>query len=55
MSLEVTMSKQTRQKRPQYTLEFKQDAAKLVLEKRYTHQQAADNLGISLSAMGTLG
>lgn len=46
------MNKQTQQKRPKYTLEFKQDAARLVLEKGYTHQQAADNLGISLSAIG---
>jgi transposase len=52
MSLEVNMSNQTKQIRPKYTLEFKQDAAKLVLEKGYTHQQAADNPGISLSAMG---
>jgi transposase len=41
-----------KQKRPNYTIEFKQDAAKLVNEKGYTHQQAADNLGISLSAIG---
>ena len=33
-------------------MEFKQDAAKLVLEKGYTHQQAADSLGVSLSALG---
>jgi transposase len=46
------MNKQTQQKRPKYTLEFKQDDAKLVLEEGYTHQQAADNLGISLSAIG---
>ncbi len=46
------MSKQVKQKRPKYNLEFKQDAAKLVLEKNYTHQQAADNLGVSLSAIG---
>jgi transposase len=46
------MSKKTHHKRPKYTLEFKQDAARLVLEKGYTHQQAADNLGISLSAIG---
>ncbi len=38
--------------KPKYTLEFKQDAARLVLEKGYTHQQAADNLGISLGAIG---
>jgi transposase len=47
MSLEVNMNQQTTPKRPQYTLEFKQDAAKLVNEKGYTHQQAADNLGLS--------
>jgi transposase len=34
------------------SLEFKQDAAKLVNEKDNTHKQAADNLGISLSAIG---
>ena len=52
MSLEVTMSNKTKQKRPKYTLEFKQDATKLVNEKGYTHKQAADNLDISLSAIG---
>lgn len=46
------MNNQIKQKRPKYTLEFKQDAARLVIEKNYTHQQAADSLGISLSAMG---
>ena len=46
------MSCQTKQKRPKYTLEFKKDAAKLVIEKGYTHNQAADSLGISLSALG---
>lgn len=46
------MSNPTKHKRPQYTIEFKQDAAKLVNEKGYTHKQAADNLGISLSAIG---
>ena len=46
------MSTTSKQKRPAYTLEFKQDAAKLVNEKGYTHQQAADSLGISLSAIG---
>lgn len=49
------MSNQNKHKRPKYTLEFKQDAAKLVNEKGYTHQQAADNLGISLSAIGRWG
>ena len=52
MSLEVNMKEQTKRPNPRYTLEFKQDAAKLVNEKGYTHQQAADNLGIPLSAMG---
>jgi transposase len=46
------MSNKSKQKRPGYTLEFKQDAAKLVLEKGYSHQQAADSLGVSLSALG---
>jgi transposase len=46
------MNNQTRQARPKYTLEFKQEAAKLVLEKGYTHRQAAANLGVSLSAIG---
>ena len=46
------MSEQHKHKRPKYTIEFKQDAAKLVNEKGYTHKQAADNLGISLGAIG---
>ena len=37
--------------RPKYGLEFKQDAARLVLEKGYSQQQAAAHLGISLSAL----
>jgi transposase len=37
---------------PYFTLGFKQDAAKLMNEKGFTYQQAADNLGISLSAIG---
>ena len=52
MSLEVNMNNQAKRPNPKYTLEFKQDAAKLVNEKGYSHQQAADNLGISLSAIG---
>ena len=35
MSTEVNMSNQTKQKRPKYTIEFKQDAAKLVNERLY--------------------
>ncbi|AWK15526.1 transposase (plasmid) [Candidatus Fukatsuia symbiotica] len=38
-------------KQAKYSLEFKQDAAKLVMEKKYTCQQAADSLGGSLSAI----
>ncbi|SFM50761.1 transposase [Nitrosomonas communis] len=38
--------------RLKYSLEFKQDAARLVLEKGYnSQQQAAAHLGISLSAL----
>jgi transposase len=36
---------------PMYTLEFKQDAVKLVLEKGYTILEASSSLGISLSAL----
>ena len=46
------MNEKTKRPSPKFTLEFKRDAAKLVNEKGYTHQQAADNLGISLSAIG---
>lgn len=42
------MANDIKHKRPKYSLEFKQDAAKLVLEKGYNQQQAADHLGISL-------
>jgi transposase-like protein len=45
------MNNQIKRPNPKFTLEFKQDAVKLVTEKGYTHQQAADSLGISLSAM----
>jgi transposase len=46
------MSNDQKHKRPKFSLEFKQDAAQLVLEKGYSHQQAAEHLGISLSALG---
>ena len=46
------MSRQTKRTNPKYTLEFKQDAARLVNEKGYTHQQVVDHLGVSLSAIG---
>ena len=46
------MSNDQKHKRPKFSLEFKQDAAQLVLEKGDSHQQAAEHLGISLSALG---
>lgn len=46
------MSNQTKHKRSNYTVDFKKDAAKLVIEKGYTHEQAASHLGISTSALG---
>ncbi|TPQ24634.1 transposase [Methylomonas koyamae] len=46
------MTNEKKHNRPKYSLEFKQDAAKLVLEKGYSQQQAAEHLGISLSALG---
>jgi transposase len=39
-------------KRKKYTVEFKEEAAKLVLEKGYTHAQAAENLGVSTTNIG---
>jgi transposase-like protein len=48
----VTLTNEKIHKRPKYSLEFKQDAAKLVLEKGYSQPQAADHLGLSLSALG---
>jgi transposase len=41
----------TKNRKPKYSLEFKQDAASLVTEKGYTREQAAEHLGISLSAL----
>lgn len=38
-------------KQAKYSLDFKQDAANLVMEKEYTCQQAAASLGVSLSAI----
>jgi transposase len=46
------MTNEIKHKRPKYSLEFKQDAAKLVLEKGYSLNHAAAHLGISLSALG---
>ena len=44
MSIEVDMNNQIKHPKPKLTLEFKQDAVKLVTEQGYNHQQAADNL-----------
>ena len=52
MLLEVKKrNTENKQKRPKYTLEFKKDAAKLVIEKGYTQEQAANIPGISKSAL----
>ena len=37
--------------KPVFTAEFKKDAVSLVIEKGYTHEQAATNLGVSQSAL----
>ncbi len=39
MSTEVNMNNQTKQKRPNYTIELKRGAAKLVTEKGYTRKK----------------
>ncbi|MGJ0516366.1 MAG: transposase [Methylomicrobium sp.] len=46
------MTNDIKHKRTKYSLQFKQDATKLILEKGYNQHQAADHLGISLSALG---
>lgn len=38
-------------KKPYFSLEFKQDAAQLILSKGYSYTEAAANLGISVSAL----
>lgn len=38
-------------KKPHYSLEFKQDATKLVLSKGYSIPEAANSLGVSKSAL----
>jgi transposase len=45
------MSEANKPRQPKFTLEFKQDAARLVIEKGYTQPQAAASLGVSLSAL----
>lgn len=46
------MKEDNKRSSPKYTLEFKQDAARLVLEMGYSYRQAAESLGISMSAIG---
>lgn len=46
------MSETNKPKQRKFTLEFKQDAARLAIEKGYTQQQAADSLGVSESTLG---
>lgn len=38
-------------KKPYYNLEFKQDAAQLILSKGYSYSEAATSLGVSVSAL----
>lgn len=38
-------------KKPFFTLEFKQDAAQLILSKGYSYKEAAASLGVSVSAL----
>ena len=45
------MRETNKPKQPTFALEFKQDAARLVIEKGHTHPQAAASLGVSLSAL----
>lgn len=46
------MSGTIRKPRKSFSLEYKQEAAKLVLEQGYTQEKAAESLGVSLSAIG---
>ena len=46
------MNDQKKRPNPKFALDFKHDAVKLITEKGYAHQQVADSLGISLSAIG---
>lgn len=38
-------------KKPYFSLEFKQDAAQLILSKGYSYSEAATSLGVSVSAL----
>ena len=41
----------SQKKKPYYSLEFKQDAAQLIISKGYSYVEAATSLGISVSAL----
>ena len=43
MLSEVVISNKYKQKKPDFTFEFKQSAERLVNKKEYTHRQATDN------------
>jgi transposase len=38
-------------KKPYYSLEFKQDAAQLVISKGYSYSEASTSLGVSVSGL----
>ena len=38
-------------KKPYFSLEFKQDAAQLILSKGYSYPEASSSLGVSISAL----
>jgi transposase len=38
-------------KKPHYSLEFKQDAAQLIISKGYSYPEAVTSLGVSVSAL----
>jgi transposase len=41
----------SQRKKPHYSLEFKRDAAQLILSKGYTYPEATSSLGVSASAL----
>ena len=41
----------SQRKKPHYSLEFKQDAAQLIISKGYTYPEATSSLGVSASAL----
>ena len=41
----------SQRKKPYYSLEFKRDAAQLIISKGYTYPEATSSLGVSASAL----